>query len=118
VIYEAVSDIESALKGLLDPEYKEEILGSAEVREIFHVSKIGVIAGSIVKSGQIKRNAKVRVMRNGELIHDGKISSLKRFKNDVSDVQSGFECGIGVEDFNELQMKDILEVYKLIEIER
>jgi translation initiation factor IF-2 len=118
VIYEAVSEIESALKGLLDPEYKEEILGSAEIREIFHVSKVGVIAGSIVKSGKIKRNAKVRVMRNGELIHDGKISSLKRFKNDVSDVQSGFECGIGVEDFNELQMKDILEVYKLIEIER
>ncbi len=118
VIYEAVSDMESALKGLLEPEYKEEILGSAEIREIFHVSKVGVIAGSIVKSGKIKRNAKVRVIRNGEPIHDGKISSLKRFKNDVSDVQSGFECGIGIEDFNELQMKDILEVYKLIEIER
>lgn len=116
VIYEAVSDIESALKGLLEPEYEEEILGTAEIRELFQVSKVGVIAGSFVQSGQIKRNARVRVIRDGTVVHDGKISSLKRFKNDVSEVQSGFECGIGLEEFNDLQEKDLLETYQLKEV--
>lgn len=118
VIYEAVSDIESALKGLLEPEYEEEILGTAEVRELFRVSKVGVIAGSLVQSGLVKRNANVRVKRNGEIIHKGKISSLKRFKNDVAEVQSGFECGIGLENFDDFQTKDILEVYQLNEVQR
>jgi translation initiation factor IF-2 len=118
VIYEAVSDVESALKGLLEPEYEEEILGTAEVREVFRISKLGAIAGSFVQSGMIKRNAKVRVKRDGEVIHDGKVSSLKRFKNDVAEVQTGFECGIGVEEFHDFQANDLLEVYRLNEVER
>lgn len=118
VIYETVSDIESALKGLLEPEYEEEILGTAEVRELFRVSKVGVIAGSFVQSGLIRRKAKVRVIRDGVVVHEGKISSLKRFKEDVGEVQSGFECGVGLEDFDDFQPKDLLETYQLSEVNR
>ncbi len=118
VIYEAVSDVESALKGLLEPEYEEEILGTAEVRELFRVSKVGIIAGSFVQTGAIKRNANVRVKRDGVVIHEDKITSLRRFKNDVTEVQTGFECGIGLENFNDFQAHDILEAYQLNEVER
>ncbi|MFC1683739.1 translation initiation factor IF-2, partial [Candidatus Zixiibacteriota bacterium] len=118
VIYEAVSDVELALKGLLEPVFEEEILGTAEVRELFSVPRAGTIAGSLIQSGQIKRNSKIRVVREGEVIHDGKVSSLKRFKNDVSEVQSGFECGIGVEGFKDFQPKDLLQAYHLIEVSR
>jgi translation initiation factor IF-2 len=103
---------------LLEPEYEEEILGTAEVRELFRVSKVGVIAGSFVQTGLVKRNANVRVKRDGEVIHEGRISSLKRFKNDVAEVQMGFECGIGLENFDDFQTQDILEVYRLSEVER
>lgn len=118
VIYEAVSDIESALKGMLEPEFEEEILGTAQVREVFRISKVGVIAGSFVQSGLVRRNAKVRVKRDGEVIHEGKIASLKRFKNDVAEVQTGLECGIGLEDFDDFQANDLLEVYQLHQVER
>jgi translation initiation factor IF-2 len=118
VIYEAVTDVEAALTGLLEPEYEEKIVGTAEVRELFSIPRAGTIAGSFVQSGQIKRNSRIRVVREGEIVHDGKVSSLKRFKNDVSEVQSGFECGIGVEDFNDLQPKDVLQAYQLNEVSR
>ena len=118
VIYEAVADIEAALKGLLDPTFEEKITGTAEIRELFKIPKVGTIAGSLVQSGTIRRNAKARVVRDGTVVHDGKISSLKRFKNDASEVQTGFECGISLEDFNDLQQKDIIEVYELVEVER
>ncbi len=118
VIYEAVSDIEAALKGLLDPKFEEKILGTAEIRELFKIPRVGTIAGCIVQSGTIRRNAKARVVRDGTIVHDGKISSLKRFKNDASEVQTGFECGISLEDYNDFQQKDIIEAYELVEVER
>ena len=116
VIYKAIDDIKAAMSGLLEPEILETALGDAEVRQVFKVSKTGVIAGSYVTSGTIKRNALVRVRRDGEVIHQAAINSLKRFKDDVKEVQSGFECGIGVEGFDDYAEGDIFEVY--IEVER
>ena len=118
VIYEAVADIEAALKGLLEPKYEENVLGAAEIRELFKIPKVGTIAGCFVQSGTIRRNAKARLVRDGTIIHDGKISSLKRFKNDASEVQSGYECGISLEDYNDFQQSDIIEAYELVEVER
>jgi translation initiation factor IF-2 len=118
VIYEAVEDVEAALKGLLEPKFEEKILGAAEVRELFNIPKVGTIAGCIVQSGMIRRNSSARVVRDGTIIHDGKISSLKRFKNDVSEVQSGFECGIALEDYKDYHLSDVLEAYELVEVER
>ncbi len=116
VIYKAIDDIKAAMSGLLEPEIIETPLGDAEVRQVFKVSKTGTIAGCYVTSGTIKRNALVRVKRDGEVIHQAAINSLKRFKDDVKEVQSGFECGIGIEGFDEYVEGDIFEVY--IEEER
>ena len=116
VIYKAIDDIKAAMSGLLEPEILETPLGDAEVRQIFKVSKTGTIAGCYVTSGTIKRNALVRVRREGEVIHEAAINSLKRFKDDVKEVQSGFECGIGVEGFDDYVEGDIFEVY--VEVER
>lgn len=111
VIYKAIDDIKAAMSGLLEPDIIEVPLGEAEVRQVFRVSKVGSIAGSYVTSGTIKRNSLVRVRRDGQVIHEGVIDSLKRFKDDVREVQAGFECGIGVEGFEELQEGDVLEAY-------
>ncbi len=118
VIYEAVAEIEAALKGLLEPKYEENVLGAAEIRELFKIPKVGTIAGCFVQSGTIRRNASARLVRDGTVVHDGKISSLKRFKNDASEVQSGYECGISLEDYNDFQQNDIIEAYELVEVER
>ncbi|MEY4310436.1 MAG: hypothetical protein RLZ71_362 [Actinomycetota bacterium] len=116
VIYAALEDIENALKGMLKPEYEEAQLGTAEVRELFKSSKVGTIAGSIVRSGTIKRNSLARVLRGGEVIAEGlKIDSLKRFKDDANEVKTDFECGIGLGSFNELQLEDIIETYEMRE---
>ncbi len=116
VIYAALEDIENALKGMLKPEYEEAQLGTAEVRELFKSSKVGTIAGSIVRSGSIKRNALARVLRRGEVIAEGqKIESLKRFKDDANEVKTDFECGIGLSDFNDLDLEDIIETYEMRE---
>jgi len=116
VIYAALEDIENALKGMLKPEYEEAQLGTAEVRELFKSSKVGTIAGSIVRSGSIKRNALARVLRRGEVIAEGqKIDSLKRFKDDANEVKTDFECGIGLSDFNDLELEDIIETYEMRE---
>ena len=116
VIYAALDDIEKALKGMLKPEYEEVQTGTAEVRELFKSSKVGTIAGSIVRSGSIKRNSLARVLRDGKVIADKqKIDSLKRFKDDASEVKIDFECGIGLSDFNELQLEDIIETYEMRE---
>ena len=112
VIYEAVADVRAALEGMLRPEEKEIILGDAEVRETFKVSKIGTIAGCHVKSGVINRTGRIRVMRDGKEVYEGAIASLRRFKDDVKEVKDGFECGIGVENFNDLKVGDMLECYK------
>jgi translation initiation factor IF-2 len=117
VIYDVVKDIRDALKGLLAPIFTEEVLGRAEIRETFHVPKVGTIAGCYVVDGLVRRNAQVRVVRDGVVIHDGKIGSLKRFKDDVREVATGYECGIGLENFNDVKQGDILENYTMIEHE-
>jgi translation initiation factor IF-2 len=118
IIYEAVSDVRAALEGLLRPEEREVILGEAEVRETFKVPRIGVIAGCSVRSGVINRQGRVRVVRDGTQIYEGAIGSLKRFKDDVKEVREGFECGIGIENFNDLKVGDIIECYRTEEFAR
>lgn len=118
VIYEILDQIKPLLLGLLKPEIVIEEKGQTEVREIFHISKVGTIAGCYVLSGEIQRNSFVRLVRDGRLIHEGKISSLKRFKEDAKEVKSGFECGISLESFNDIKPKDILETYIKKEVER
>ncbi|MDR2611005.1 MAG: translation initiation factor IF-2 [Clostridiales Family XIII bacterium] len=118
VIYDAIGDVESAMKGLLDPEFREVVLGSAEIRETFKVPGIGVIGGAYVTNGLIRRNAKARVIRDGIVIYEGNISSLKRFKEDAREVNQGFECGIGVENYGDLKVGDVIEDFVVEEIER
>ena len=112
IIYEAVADVRAALEGMLRPDEKEVVFGEAEVRDTFKVSKIGTIAGCIVRSGMISRQGRVRVIRDGAEVYDGVISSLRRFKDDVKEVKDGFECGIGVENFNDIKVGDLLECYR------
>ena len=112
IIYEAVADVRAALEGMLRPEEKEVILGEAEVRETFKVSKVGTIAGCYVRSGIINRQGRMRVIRDGKEVYEGGIASLRRFKDDVKEVKDGFECGIGIENFNDLKVGDMLECYK------
>ncbi|MCC8160845.1 MAG: translation initiation factor IF-2 [Oscillospiraceae bacterium] len=118
VIYQAIEEIEAAMKGMLDPEYKEVVLGYAEVRQTFKVSNVGTIAGCYVTQGKIQRNAEIRIVRNGIIIHEGKIDSLKRFKDDAKEVTENFECGIGIEGFNDIKEGDTLECFVMEEIER
>jgi translation initiation factor IF-2 len=116
VIYNALDDIESSLKGMLKPEYEEKQMGTAEVREIFRSSKFGTIAGSYVRSGLIRRNAMARVLRDGVMIKEGlKVDSLKRFKDDATEVKSDYECGIGLGDFNDILVDDVIETYEMVE---
>jgi len=118
VIYDAIEDVKAALSGLLAPEIKEVDLGQAEIRATFKVPKIGTIAGCYVTEGKITRNAKIRIVRDGVVIHDGELASLKRFKDDIKEAAAGYECGIGVERFNDLKEGDILEAYTFEEIKR
>ncbi len=118
IIYEAVEDVRSALEGLLKPEEKELVLGEAEVLQTFKVSKVGTIAGCSVRSGAIQRTAKVRVVRDGTLVYTGSIASLKRFKDDVKEVREGLECGIGIENFNDLKVGDRIEAFRIEEVKR
>jgi translation initiation factor IF-2 len=118
VIYDAIDDIKSALSGLLKPEQRERILGEAEVRQTFRVPKLGLIAGSYVRSGGIKRNARARLVRDGVVVYDGKIASLRRFKDDVGEVRDGYECGIGLENFQDVKDGDIVEAYEVEEVAR
>ncbi len=118
VIYKLTEDMEAALVGMLAPEYVEETIGMAEVRETFRVPGAGMVAGSYVIEGEITRNAQARVVRDGIVIHDGRISSLKRFKDDVKSVATGFECGIGLEDFNDIKDGDVIEAYQMREVPR
>ena len=117
VIYHALDDIRKAMVGMLEPTFEEDVIGLAEVRETFHVPKIGTIAGCAVVDGKIQRNAGVRVLRDGVVIYTGKIESLRRCKDDVKEVVSGYECGIGVEKFNDIKVGDNLEAYVMIEVE-
>jgi len=116
VIYDAVSDIQKALEGLLEPTLKEKILGRAEVRATFNIPKVGTVAGSYVIDGKIVRGGRIRLIRDDVVIHEGAISSLKRFKEDVKDVQEGYECGIGIENFNDVKEEDVIESYEYEEV--
>ncbi|MBR5637361.1 MAG: translation initiation factor IF-2 [Pseudobutyrivibrio sp.] len=118
VIYDAINDVESAMKGMLDPIFEEKVIGHAEVRQIFKASGVGNIAGSYVTDGYFQRDCMVRVTREGELIHEGKLGSLKRFKDDVKEVKTNFECGLVIEDFNDVQEMDIIEAYIMVEVPR
>ena len=118
VIYRAIEDVEASLKGLLKPEYEEQMVGSAEIREIFRSSKFGNIAGSLVRDGVIKRNAKARITRDGVVVGEATIETLRRFKDDVTEVRDGFECGIGLGKFNDIQVGDIIETFEMVEIPR
>ena len=118
VIYQAIEDVEAAMKGMLDPIFEEKILGHAEIRQIFKASGVGNIAGSYVLDGTIERGCKVRITREGKLIHEGDLGSLKRFKDDVKEVRTGYECGLVFDSFNDIQELDIVEAYKMVEVPR
>lgn len=118
VIYKAIEEIEAAMKGLLDPEYEEKVIGHAEVRETFKVSKVGTIAGSYVTDGKITRNSNVRVIRDGVVLFEGEILALKRYKDDVREVVQNYECGITIKDFNDIKTGDIIEAFVMEEVER
>ena len=118
IIYDAINDVKSALEGLLEPEEKEELLGIAEVRQVFRIPKVGNVAGCYVQSGRIHRNDKVRVVRDGKTVYEGELASLKRFKDDVKEVQAGFECGIGIEGFNDIKVGDTIEAYQIVQVQR
>ena len=118
IIYEAVEEVRAAMEGLLAPEKREVVVGEAEVRQLFKIAKVGTIAGSFVRSGVIPRTGRVRVIRDGVETYDGTLASLKRFKEDVREVREGFECGIGVENFNDLKVGDLIEAYRVEEVAR
>lgn len=118
IIYQAVDEVKAALSGMLAPERKEQITGMVEVRQVFTVSKVGTIAGCLVLEGVVRRASRVRVLRNNVVIHDGELDSLKRFKDDVKEVKGGFECGLSLRNFNDIQEKDLLEAYEIVEVAR
>lgn len=118
VIYNVIEEIESAMKGLLDPEFEEQVIGQAEVRQTFKVSKVGTIAGSYVTEGKITRNAGVRVIRDGIVLFEGELDTLKRFKDDAKEVAQGYECGITIDKYNDLKEGDIIEAFEMVEIQR
>ena len=118
VIYDIIDDIQDAMKGMLDPEFKEEVLGKAEIRDTFKVPNVGIIGGAYVKEGIVKRNEQIRLVRDGIVIHEGTISSLKRFKDDAKEVAAGYECGIGIENYNDIKPDDVIECFTMVEIKR
>ena len=118
VIYDIIDEIQDAMKGMLDPEYKEEVLGKAVVRDTFKVPGVGIIGGCYVNEGIVKRNAQIRLVRDGIVIHEGVISSLRRFKDDVREVNAGYECGLGIEKYNDIKPDDVIECFQMVEIER
>jgi translation initiation factor IF-2 len=118
VIYDCIDEIESAMKGMLAPKYREVVLGHAEVRQTIHVPNVGTIAGSYILDGKVTRQSKIRIVRDGIVIFEDEISSLKRFKDDAKEVVQGYECGIGLERFNDIKEGDILEAFIMEEVKR
>ena len=118
VIYDAIDEIESAMKGMLDPEYEEKVTGTATIRETYNVSKIGTIAGGVVSSGVIKRSSSIRLIRNGVVVHEGELGSLRRFDDDVREVLNGFEFGFTIDKYNDIKVDDVIEAFEMVEIER
>ena len=118
IIYEAISDVKDAMEGLLKPTEEEKIIGNVEVREIYKISKVGTIAGCYVTNGSIIRKNKIRLVRDGIVIFTGKIKQLKRFKEDANEIKNGYECGLSIEDFNDIKVGDIVESFEIKEIKR
>ena len=118
IIYEAIDQVKAAMQGMLSPEVREDIIGLAEVREVFRSSKFGTVAGCIVEDGTLKRNNPIRVLRNNVVIYEGALESLRRFKDDVSEVRAGTECGLGVKNYNDVRIGDQIECYERVSIER
>lgn len=118
IIYDAINDVKEAMEGMLSPEVKEQVTGNVEVRETFKVSKVGTIAGCMVLDGKITRNSSIRLIRDGIVVYDGELASLKRFKDDVKDVTKGYECGLNIHNYNDIQIGDIIEAYETIEVKK
>ena len=118
VIYKAIEEVKDAMEGLLSPEIKEEITGTAEVLQTYKISKVGTIAGAIVRDGKIKRSSKVRVIRDGIVIYTGELGSLKRFKDDAKEVISGYDCGLSVQGYNDIRDGDLIEAYEEVEVKK
>jgi translation initiation factor IF-2 len=118
IIYAAIEEVKEAMEGMLSDEIKEQVIGNVEIREIFKISKVGTIAGCMVLTGKITRNSKIRILRDGIVKHDGELESLKRFKDDVKEVTKGYECGLNIKGFNDIEVNDILEVYEEVSIKR
>ncbi len=118
IIYDAINDLKDAMEGMLSPEFKEEILGTAEIREIFKVSKIGSIAGCMVTNGKILRNSGIRLIRDGVVVFTGELASLKRFKDDAKEVTKGYDCGMQIKNYNDIQEGDIIEAFHEVEVKK
>ncbi len=118
IIYDAIEEVKAAMEGMLSPEIKEEIIATVEVRETFHITKVGTVAGCMVKEGKIKRNSKIRLIRDGIVIYSGDLGTLKRFKDDVKEVASGYECGLNINNYNDIKIGDIVEAYEEVEVKK
>jgi len=118
IIYDAINDLKDAMEGMLSPELKEEITGTAEIREVFKVSKIGTIAGCMVTSGKIFRNSNVRLIRDGVVIYTGELASLKRFKDDAKEVAKGYDCGMQIKNYNDINIGDVIEAFHEVEVKK
>ena len=118
IIYDAIEEVKDAMAGMLSPEIKEEVTGTVEVKEVYHISKVGTIAGAIVREGKIKRTCKVRIIRDGIVRYTGALGSLKRFKDDVKEVGMGFECGFSVQGYNDIQVGDMVEAFEEVEVQK
>ena len=118
IIYDSIEEVKSAMEGMLSPEIKEEILGTAEVLETYHITKVGTVAGCIVKEGKLKRSSKIRLIRDGIVIYSGDLGSLKRFKDDVKEVTTGFECGLNITNYNDVKIGDLVEAYEEVEVKK
>lgn len=118
IIYDAINDLKEAMEGMLSPELKEQVIGEIEIRETFKVSKIGTIAGCMVLNGKVTRSSKIRLIRDGVVIHDGELASLKRFKDDVREVTKGYECGLNIKNYNDIEIGDIIEAYETVEVKK
>ena len=118
IIYDAIEEVKAAMEGLLSPEIREEVIGTAEVRETYHISKVGTVAGCAVKEGKIRRTSKVRLIRDGIVIYTGELGSLKRFKDDVKEVLTGYECGLNIANYNDVKIGDLVEAYEIVEVKQ
>jgi translation initiation factor IF-2 len=118
IIYDAINDIKDAMEGMLSPEMREEITGTAEIRETFKISKIGTIAGCMVTDGKIYRNSGIRIIREGVVIHSGSLISLKRFKDDAKEVAKGYDCGLQVKSYNDIQIADVVECFQEVAVKK